>query len=158
MRDVFEKDFRKWSKRPYREYINLADDTDPPVKDFFQKQQKLLDEVPEQEVQQRLCHGDLGFNIRTSGDKVFIIDWEFSRMDFPENEILCFFEHEDQEQREVFLDEYRELDSGFNFLRAFYPKFLAFNDMIWAAKRVAKGDYRGELFQERMEKLEELYG
>lgn len=160
LKDVFRRDFRKWSERPYREYLDLADEPDLRIKDFFQKQQELLDEIPETEVKQGLCHGDLGFNIRATRDKVFIIDWEFSRIDLPENEILYFFEHEDldQSQREIFLNEYRsqrELDKKFDDLEDIYPKFLAFNDMIWAAKRVEEGDDKEKLFKERMEKLEE---
>lgn len=162
LKDSFEKDFRKWSKRPYHEYLELADNPDERIERFFRKQKELLSNVPEQQIEQSLTHGDLGFNFRASGNQVSIIDWEFSRIDVPENEILYFFEHGDldSEQREVFLNEYRKHrspDENFELLREIYPKFLAFNDMIWAAKRVEEGDDKQELFEERMERLENYY-
>jgi aminoglycoside phosphotransferase (APT) family kinase protein len=107
LKDIFIEDFRKWSERPYREYLKHSDNPDDRIKNFFQKQKELVKEVPEIPVRQGLCHGDLGFNIRATGDQVFIIDWEFSRIDYPGTEILYCFEHDDlsQEYREIFLDE-----------------------------------------------------
>lgn len=96
-------------------------------------------------------------------DGTYLIDWEFSSVGYPENEILYFFIHEDlsQEQKNIFLEEYqkhRELGEDFGETRKFYDKFLAFNDMIWAAKRVEKGeDKHRDLLEERLEHLEKLY-
>jgi thiamine kinase-like enzyme len=162
LKEVFQEDFRKWSRRPFEEYLELAGKPDERIRKFFERQKELLDRVPDIEIDQGLTHGDLGFNLRASGDRAFIIDWEFSRFDYPENEILYCFEHEDldREQRKIFLEEYRKhrkLGNGFEKVRKIYPKFLAFNDMIWAAKRVEKGDDKQELFEERLEKLEEYY-
>lgn len=162
LKEIFMEDFRKWSERPYREYMKQTDNPDERVKDFFSRQRQLLEKIPDISVRQGLIHGDLGFNLRASGKEVFIIDWEFSKISFPENEILYCFEHEklDQDQREIFLEEYRRdrnLHPEFEKLRKIYPKFLAFNDMIWAAKRIEEGDDKKELFNDRIEKLRNLY-
>lgn len=162
LKDIFREDFRKWSRRPFEEYMEMADDPDERIEYYFEKQRQLVDSIPEISVEQGLTHGDLGFNLRASGNSIFIIDWEFSRIDFPENELLYCFEHEDLDdrQREIFLDEYRkqrQLTSKFEEIRRIYPRFLAFNDMIWAAKRVEKGDDKEDLLKERMDKLEEYY-
>lgn len=162
LRDIFAEDFRKWSKRPYREYLERTDNPDERIKDFFKKQKKLVEEVPEIPVRQGLCHGDLGFNIRATGNQVYIIDWEFSRIDYPGTEILYCFEHEDlnEKQREIFLDEYqkyRTLRRDFQKARELYPQFLAFNDLIWAANRVEQGDNKQELLKKHLKTLQKHY-
>lgn len=163
LKKILSSDFEDWSKRPYEEYLELVDDPDQRIIDYFQKQQKLLNKVPEKEIKTSLVHGDLGFNIRATENQVFIVDWEFSRIDYPELEILYCFEHEklSSDQREIFLEEYRkhrELDGIFDDIRDLYKKFLGFNDMIWAAKRVEQGDVKHrELMENRLEHLEKLY-
>lgn len=163
LKEIYQNDFEKWSKRPFNEYRELTDNVDQRIKKYFEKQKQLLRKIPDLKVEKGLVHGDLGFNIRASGNCVSIVDWEFSRVDYPENEILYCFEHEDlnSEQRETFLVEYqkhRELEEDFEQTRKFYSKFLAFNDMIWAAKRVEKGEEKHQdLLEERLEYLEKLY-
>lgn len=163
LRQIFRNDFEDWSKRPYEEYLELVEKPDPQIKDLFRKQKKLIEKVPEKEVEKSLVHGDLGFNIRATEDKVFVVDWEFSRVDYPDLEILYCFEHEklDPSQREIFLEEYREnrsINNIFEQIRPIYKKFLGFNDMIWAAKRVEQGEEKHkELMQNRLEHLEKLY-
>ena len=157
LKKVFEEDFRDYSKRPYREYLDIAEKPDHRIKKFYKKQKKLLKEFSGFKVEQGLIHGDLGFNIRATGDKVFIIDWEYSRIGYPANEILYCFEHEkmSNEQREVFLKEYqkyRSLGKEFEKVREIYPGFLAFNDMIWAAKRAEIEPKKEEEHLKRMEK------
>jgi fructosamine-3-kinase len=166
LKDIFRQDFKDWSERPYREYMEEAGSVDSRIEKFFKKQKKLLDSVPEIEVSRGLVHGDLGFNIRAAGNQVFIVDWEFCRIDYPGNEILYCFEHEDlgPHQREVFLEEYqrhRELDKAFQRVREIYPGFLAFNDAVWAAKRIEiepeEKDKHKERLEEKIEKLEDFY-
>lgn len=163
LQKVFKEDFRDWSKRPYREYLELVEEPDPRITDFFQKQKQLIEQVPDIRVDRSLVHGDLGFNVRATGEDVFIVDWEFSRIDYPDLEIIYCFEHEklDQDQREVFLKEYRkhrETEKVFEKIRELYRKFLGFNDMIWAAKRVEQGDEKHrELLDEKLDHLEKLY-
>ncbi len=162
LQEIFLSDFEDWSKRPYEEYLELVEEPDQRINKYFKKQQKLLEEVPERKVKKSLVHGDLGFNVRATGDQVFIVDWEFSRIDYPDLEILYCFEHEklDNDQREIFLEEYRkhrDLDEIFEDIRQLYKKFLGFNDMIWAAKRVEQGDEKRELMENRLEHLEKLY-
>lgn len=166
IREHFQRDFEKWSERPYREYLELCDDPDPRVEKFFEKQKKLLKSIPDGVLEQSLVHGDLGFNIRATDNNVFIVDWEFCRIDCPDLEILYCFEHEDlsKSQREVFLNEYRkhrELNDKFSWLRKFYPGFLAFNDAVWAAKRIEidpeeENKHRRRL-EQRIGKLEQFY-
>lgn len=166
LRKVYEDDYRDWSRRPFREYKQLVERPDPRLGKYFERQKQLLKEVPEVKVKRRLVHGDLGFNIRATGNRIFIVDWEFSRLDYPGNEILYCFEHEglDQNQRQVFLQEYRkhrELGPIFEKIRKIYPGFLAFNDAVWAAKRVEidseKADKHGELLETKLDKLETFY-
>lgn len=162
LKDIFEEDYRKWSKRPFEEYRELAETINEQVEYYFSKQKNLLNEITDKQVEQSLCHGDLGFNIRATGNEVFIIDWEFSRINHPGIEIIYCFEHEELEksQRSIFLDEYRkirETDDVFDFLREIYPKFLAFNDLVWAAKRVEEGDDKEELMEKRLNELQRYY-
>ena len=163
LRELFMRDFCEWGWRPYKEYLELADDPRDVIKNYFRKHEELVGEIPDVEVNQAFTHGDLGFNCRRDSDGIYLIDWEFARIDYPGNEILYFFEHADldQKQQELFLEEYRrhrDLGEAFDKARKLYPKFLAFNDMIWAAKRVAKGEdkHRG-LLEDRLERLSEIY-
>lgn len=162
LKDIFREDFEKWSKRPFEEYKELSEKTDERIKYFYKRQKEILDKIPYTEVRQAICHGDLGFNIRATGSDIFIIDWEFSRVSHPGIEILYCFEHEElnKRQRKIFLDEYRETRDTckqFELLQEVYPKFLAFNDMIWAAKRVEEGDKKQDLLENKLEELEEYY-
>jgi len=162
LKQIFKEDFVKWSERPYKEYRELSENVDERIEYFFGKQKELLKEIPDAKVKQGLCHGDLGFNIRATENEVFIIDWEFSRISHPGIEIIYCFEHEklDNKQRKIFLEEYRKTrDTGnhFEFLRKVYPKFLAFNDMIWAAKRIEEGEDKKQLLEDRIKELEEYY-
>ncbi len=160
LNSIFKEDFKKWSKRPYEEYKELCSNPDEQIKDFYEDQEDLLSRIPDKQVRQGLCHGDLGFNIRASGDQIYIIDWEFSRINHPDIEILYCFEHLEmsQEQREIFLEEYRKVrNTGeeFELLREIYPRFLAFNDMIWAAKRTEEGENKEELLKAKIKELKE---
>lgn len=163
LQQLLRDDFEDWSKRPYEEYLELVEEPDSRITDLFQKQQKLLEEIPDRKVEKSLVHGDLGFNIRATNNEIFVVDWEFSRVDYPDLEILYCFEHEklNQNQRETFLEEYRkhrELNKVFEDIRQLYKKFLGFNDMIWAAKRVQQGEEKHrELMENRLEHLEKLY-
>lgn len=166
IREHFQRDFEKWSERPYREYLELCDEPDSRVENFFEKQKKLLKSVPDGVLEKSLVHGDLGFNIRATENNVFIVDWEFCRIDCPDLEILYCFEHEDltNSQREVFLNEYRkhrDLNNKFDWLRKFYPGFLAFNDAVWSAKRIEteseKKDVHRERLDRKLDKLEKFH-
>lgn len=161
--EVYRSDFREWSKAPYKEYLMQADSPRKQILNFFEQQKEMIQKSDlDVEVRKSLTHGDLGFNVRASGDEIFLVDWEFSCIGYPGNEIMYFFIHEGLEewQREVFLEEYRshrELE-GFEKTKEVYPKFLAFNDMIWAANRVEKGEEKHrELLGEMLGKLENFY-
>jgi aminoglycoside phosphotransferase (APT) family kinase protein len=164
LEQVYLEDFAEWSKEPYREYLKRADSPRGDILELFEKQKELVDNLDfDIEVPQRLTHGDVAFNIRASGDEVFLVDWEFCHAGYPANEVLYFFIHEDldESQREIFLDEYRKHRElvGFNETKKFYEQFLAFNDMIWAANRVEQGEEQHqELLEDRMERLENMYG
>ncbi|MFB6174928.1 MAG: aminoglycoside phosphotransferase family protein [Candidatus Nanohalobium sp.] len=166
LRKIYAREYRKWSERPYNEYLDAAEEPDERLKEAYRRQEKLFKTVPDIEVPQRPVHGDLGFNVRKSGEKVFFVDWEYFTTGFPGHDVVYFFEHEglDEEEREVFLEEYRrhrELDKAFEENRERYRKFLAFNDMIWAAKRLETGEgdqeKMQEIFDEKMELLEKLH-
>jgi aminoglycoside phosphotransferase (APT) family kinase protein len=167
LREIYSTEYKKWSERPFNEYIDIADEPDERIREGYERQEELFKTVPDVEVEQRPVHGDLGFNVRSSDGEVFFVDWEYFTAGFPGHDVVYFFEHEglDEEEREVFLEEYRrhrELDEAFEENRERYRKFLAFNDLVWAAKRLetCEGDQEKmrRIFEEKMELLEDLYG
>lgn len=167
LREIYATEYKKWSERPYREYLEVVEETDERIEKAYKLQEQLFEDVPDVDVDQRPVHGDLGFNVRRSEDEIFFVDWEYFTAGYPGHDIVYFFEHEglDEEEREIFLDEYRkhrELDDVFERNRERYRKFLAFNDAVWAAKRIASGegdrDKMENIFEEKISKLEELHG
>ena len=167
LREIYATEYKKWSERPYREYLEVVEETDERIEKAYKLQEQLFEDVPDVEVDQRPVHGDLGFNVRRSEDEIFFVDWEYFTAGYPGHDIVYFFEHEglDEEEREIFLDEYRkhrELDDVFERNRERYRKFLAFNDAVWAAKRIASGegdrDKMENIFEEKISQLEELHG
>ena len=167
LREIYATEYKKWSERPYREYLETGEEKDERIEKAYKEQEQLFENVPDVDVEQRPVHGDLGFNVRRSDGEIFFVDWEYFTAGYPGHDIVYFFEHEglDMEQREIFLEEYRkhrELDEVFDENRKRYRKFLAFNDAVWAAKRIAsgKGDeekMRG-IFEEKISQLEDLHG
>jgi aminoglycoside phosphotransferase (APT) family kinase protein len=167
LREIYATEYKKWSERPYREYLEVVEETDERIEKAYKLQEQLFEDVPDVDVDQRPVHGDLGFNVRRSEDEIFFVDWEYFTAGYPGHDIVYFFEHEglDEEEREIFLDEYRkhrELDDVFERNRERYRKFLAFNDAVWAAKRIASGegdrDKMENIFEEKISQLEELHG
>jgi len=167
LREIYATEYKKWSERPYREYLEVVEETDERIEKAYKLQEQLFEDVPDVDVDQRPVHGDLGFNVRRSEDEIFFVDWEYFKAGYPGHDIVYFFEHEglDEEEREIFLDEYRkhrELDDVFERNRERYRKFLAFNDAVWAAKRIASGegdrDKMENIFEEKISQLEELHG
>lgn len=167
LKEIYRGEYEKWSERPYREYLKEAEEQDERIEKAYQLQKELFENVPDVKVEQRPVHGDLGFNVRSSEKEVFFVDWEYFTAGYPGHDIVYFFEHEnlDDVQREIFLDEYREhrdLDEAFEENRDRYRKFLAFNDAVWAAKRLetGKGDQEKmeNILEEKMSILEELHG
>ncbi len=162
LQEVYADDFEEWAEKRYEEYLELAEEPHERIKVHFERQKEQLEKVPDVPVELSVIHGDLGYNVRARRSEVFVVDWEFSRIGYPENDILYFLQHQwlEQEQQETFLEEYRKHreTQAFEDTSEFYPSFLAFNDMIWAAKRVAKGEEeKRELLEERMERLENMY-
>lgn len=167
LREIYREEYEKWSERPYREYLDEAEEQDERIEKAYHLQKELFEKVPDVEVEQRPVHGDLGFNVRSSSSGVFFVDWEYFTTGYPGHDIVYFFEHENlsEDQREIFLDEYREksdLDESFEENRERYRKFLAFNDAVWAAKRIESGEGDQEKMEEILERkmsvLEELHG
>ncbi|MFB6144907.1 MAG: phosphotransferase family protein [Candidatus Nanohaloarchaea archaeon] len=164
LQEEYQEDFREFSRQPFQEYMEEVDEPDERITRFFRKQKDLVESIPDIMFERSLVHGDLGFNIRAAGDDVFIVDWEYSKLGCAESEIIYFFEHErlSDEQRKIFLQEFRkhyELDNVFELTREQFPKFIAFNDAIWAANRVEKEgkDEHQELLEDRLDYLEKLY-
>ncbi|MFB6115212.1 MAG: aminoglycoside phosphotransferase family protein, partial [Candidatus Nanohalobium sp.] len=167
LKEIYREEYEKWSERPYREYLEEAEEQDERIEQAYRVQKELFESVPEVEVDQRPVHGDLGFNVRSSDTEVFFVDWEYFTTGYPGHDIVYFFEHEnlDESQRKIFLDEYREhreLSEIFEENRERYRKFLAFNDAVWAAKRLetGKGDQEKmeNILEKKMSTLEDLHG
>lgn len=166
LREIYATEYKKWSERPYREYLEKTEEKDEMIEKAYRKQEELFENVPDEKVIQRPVHGDLGFNVRRSDDEIFFVDWEYFTAGYPGHDIVYFFEHEglSMEEREIFLEKYRkyrDLDEIFEENRERYRKFLAFNDAVWAAKRIASDegdrDKMGDIFEEKIDQLEELH-
>jgi thiamine kinase-like enzyme len=121
------------------------------------------------ELKQSFVHGDLAANIRASGEELYIIDWELGRAGAKEIELLYLFEHSEmpEEKREKVIEHYHRktgLSDGFEEAREIYPRSLAFNDLMWAAKRKEKarkqedGDVERyeEMFRRRLNRVQEF--
>lgn len=164
LRKVFRRDFREWSEKPFKKYLREAEEPSERLRECFERQKDLVKSVSEVEVRRSLVHGDLGGNFRISGDEVFLVDWELARAGYPGIELLYMFQRKDMDRKEksIFLEEYRkyrDLGKEFEEARELYPRILAFNDTVWAAKRVVKGDTaKKQLFRERLDSLEEIQG
>lgn len=165
LNEEYRQDFRRWSEKPYREYLENTEKPDPEIKKYYRKQKELVESIPEIEIDQVFTHSDLRFNVRSSDDEIFIVDWEYGRVSYPGHELIYFFEHENltEKQRKHFLSEYRKyrkLGKAFEETRERYVKFIAFNDAIWAANRLEDNPERSdmeELLANQLEKLETLY-
>jgi len=167
LREIYATEYKKWSERPYREYLEAAKEPDERIKKAYKKQKKLFENVPDIEVEQTPVHGDLGFNVRKSSSEIFFVDWEYFTAGYPGHDIVYFFEHEglSMKERELFLQEYRKhrkLGEEFEENRERYKKFLAFNDAVWAAKRIASEEGNKKkmekIFKDKITQLEELHG
>lgn len=170
LKEALLEDFKKWGEEPYQEYLKKADRPRKKIENFYEMHKKTLENIESSlKLEKTFIHGDLAANIRKTSDELYIIDWELARLGCPTIEILYLFEHAnlDSEKREHFLDCYQEsrkLEKGFREARKIYPKSLAFNDMIWAAKRLEKVKENGgdverykEMLNKRLDKLEKLY-
>lgn len=166
-----EGNFEKYSREPFEEYVEKADNADERVKSLFKKQKRLFNEMIESEgfLPWRMTHGDPSNNVRNSKNSIFMIDWELARPGVPRFELVYMFRHNDmdEEAREEFLDLYRQYRSTSDFadrMAEKWEKFLAFNDMIWAAKRKERVKDMDEdakkyekMFEKRLNELEEMW-
>jgi aminoglycoside phosphotransferase (APT) family kinase protein len=165
LKEIYRDEFDTWSRKPYKEYLDIAEDPIEELEHYFNKQKKLVNSFEDEKVDQRFIHSDLGFNIRASDDEVFIVDWEYGTVGYPGHDIMILFEHGKftEIQREEFLAEYRkhrDLGDKFEKVRKLHPGFLAFHDAVWAAKRVEREverEDRRKMLERKMEKLETFY-
>lgn len=169
--EYFEEDFQKYSKEPYQFYVENTDSVNSRIESAFEKHKKLYSELEsiEKQVEQGLIHGDPSDNLRVNGGEVCIIDWELSRPGIPRFELIYMFRHNrvGKEKREFFLKKYRKHRETSDLADQYsehYECFLAFNDMIWAAKRneklkIKNKDYSRyeKMLEERLDCLEKLY-
>ncbi|MFB6190063.1 MAG: aminoglycoside phosphotransferase family protein [Candidatus Nanohaloarchaea archaeon] len=164
---VYREDFEKWSRKRLEEYLELAENPDERLEEYSERQRELFESADlDIEVPHAVTHGDLSHNIRGSGDRVYIIDWELGRVGYPVHDLLYFLHWQELEawQEEKLISAYREHRDlpGYEKTKDIYPKFLSYNDTIWAANRMVKaeGDEKErfrQMFQERMERLENMY-
>ena len=152
--------FRKYSRDPYEEYKDLVDKVDPRVESAFRKHKKIYQEMIQEEgdLPWRMVHGDPASNIRASGDEIYLIDWEFCRPGVPRFELIYTFRHNgvSTEKRQEFLEiyrQYRETSEVAEKHSGKWEKFLAFNDMIWAAKRKEKAGKKAKTLPNTREYL-----
>lgn len=163
--------FGKYSKKPYNDYLELVEEVDPRIEKAFRKQKEIYQEMIQEdgELPWRIVHGDPASNIRASGDEIYLIDWEFCRPGVPRFELIYTFRHNDvsREKRDEFFEiynKYRETSEVAEKYAKKWEKFLAFNDMIWAAKRKEKVREKGDdpskyedIFEQRMKQLDEMW-
>jgi len=171
MKYRFQDVFEEYSKGRYEEYSNIADKVDSRVEKLYEKQKKLYKRMAsvEGKIPWRLVHGDAAGNIRVSGDEVFIVDWEFSKLGVPMFELIYIFRHNElsNKQRRRFLNEYKKHRKPPKLVEDYadeWERFLAFNDVIWTALRKEKIKRKGEdaseyadLLEKRIEKLNEMH-
>jgi len=168
----FREDFKKYSKTPFEAYKKLSKDIDKRITNFYKKQKEIVKEAENvgDKLSWGMCHGDISHNIRINSDNsLSLIDWELARPGIPRFELVYLFKHSkfSKSMQNSFLEEYekvREIPSVAEAWSNKRWKFLAFNDMIWAAKRKEKLKHRGKdyfkyekLFEKRLKELEELY-
>lgn len=161
VKSELKKSFERFSRRRYEQYLRAADESDQRVSDQFRKQKALVHEAPEIKIEPSLTVGNLG-DLILKEEEIFMIDWEFSSPGIDAGDIFYLFKHSElsPEQEDSFMQAYREerdLEIATSDLDGIYPRFLAFNDMIWAALRCAEGEERSDLLEERMADLEKLY-
>jgi Ser/Thr protein kinase RdoA (MazF antagonist) len=171
MEEHLKENFEKYSKKPFEKYLELAGEADPRVEEMFERQKRIYEEIIQEEkkLPWRMVHGDPAENIRSDGEQIFIIDWEFCRPGVPFFELIYTFRHNSvsEEKREEFLRIYRKFRETSKVAERNaekWEKFLAFNDMIWAAKRKEKARDRGGdgskyegIFEQRMKNIEKLF-
>ncbi len=165
LQEIYQKEFERWSKIPYEEYLEIVEEPREDLKKYFEMQKELLEEIPDIEVPQSFIHSDLGFNLRTKGDKAVVVDWEYGTSGYAGHDLMILFEHGQlsEDQREEFLEEYRnyrDLGKVFEKVREIHPGFLAFHDAVWAAKRVEQEqdkEERKEILNRKLNKLETFY-
>ena len=171
MKKEMEGNFEKYSKQPYEEYKRKTDSFDSRVEEFFERQKELYQEMTgsKTDLPWRLVHGDPSNNVRTSENEIYLIDWELAKPGVPRFELIYMFRHNkmEDEEREKFLENYRQHRNtwtGADKYAEKWEKFLAFNDMIWAAKRKERVKQKGddpskyeEMFERRLNQLEKFY-
>lgn len=171
MEEELAGNFEQYSKEPFEQYRKKVDEVDPRVKRFFQKQKELYSRMIESDgrLPWKMTHGDPSNNVRASENNIYLIDWELARPGVPRFELIYMFRHNDmsQEEREEFLKIYRKYRETSEFAddhASRWEKFLAFNDMIWAAKRKEKVKEKGEdalkyeeMFEKRLTELENMW-
>lgn len=163
--------FEKYSKEPYEEYKEKSESVDARLERLFERQKNLYRRMINSEgtLPWRMTHGDPSNNVRSSGNDIFLVDWELSRPGVPRFELIYMFRHNEmnEEAREELLELYRKYRPTSDFadeMAEKWEKFLAFNDMIWAAKRKERVKEKGgnaskyeEMFEKRLTELENMW-
>lgn len=165
LREIYKEEFERWSKTPYEEYLDIADEPIEELEKYYKLQKTLVEKVPDTEVHQSFIHSDLGFNLRTENDEAVIVDWEYGTSGYAGHDLMILFEHGQlsNNQRDKFLKEYkkyRDLGEEFSKVKELHPGFLAFHDAVWAAKRVEQEqdtEKREKILKRKLDKLETFY-
>jgi thiamine kinase-like enzyme len=136
------------------------------VKNFYCRQKELLEELDQEvEVPWTFVNGDIPNNLRHTGDEVYLVDWELSGVGVPYIELIEFFTSGEisEEIQQTLMENYEQiydLPKDWRENAGIIEKFHGFNSMIWAAKKKEQRNEKKyeEIFEKRMEHLENLYG
>lgn len=159
-------DFEEYSKKPYEDYRSKADDVDERIEELYGKQQELIEEAGEMDVEVpwTFVNGDIMNNIRQKDDEIYIVDWELAGVGVPYIELIEFFTsgRVSEEKQEALLEEYErryELPEDWRESAELIEKFHGFNSMIWAANKKEQREEPkyDQMFEERMEQLEKMW-
>lgn len=159
---IYKREFEEYIEKPFKDNLDTVNELDDRVETYFDKIKDLTEgQKLEIKVPQRFSHHDPAFNIRIRNNKVYLIDWEFSGLGTPLNDLITLCVHGDLENRrkEIFslYEEKRNIEYDYNNLFYEYAKLLTMMDVMWAVRRISSGQNKSDFLNQKLNKLEELY-
>lgn len=159
---IFKREFEEYIEKPFKSNLDTVNELDERIEYYFHKIKDLIEsEKFDVKVPQRFSHHDPASNIRIKDNKVYLIDWEFSGLGTPINDIITFCVHGNLENKknEIFSIYERKRKIEYDYTNFFheYAKILTMMDVMWAVRRIANGQNKSKFLNQKLNKLEELY-